>query len=140
MAEAVGLASGLLTLTVAACKASKSLYEVVSSFQSQRKTIKDVQTDLKSLVTVLEKVHEQTQSSHEIKRLELLRQPLYCCMTACQQMHAMLDTCIIHGTDGRNSVRDWLSMRYREKSFEDIKQRLLNYKSTLSIASDLIMM
>lgn len=140
MAEPVGLASGLLALTVAAYKTSKSLYEAVSSFQSQRKTIKDFQTDLQSLIAVLGKVYEQVQSSQDIERLESLRKPLYCCMTACQEMCEMLDACTIHGTDGRNSVRDWLSMRYREKSFEDIKQRLLSYKSTLSIAFDLIMM
>ena len=136
----MGLASGLLALTVATYKASKSLYKAVSSFQSQRKTIKDIQADLKSLTTVLGKVHEQIQSSHDIERFEPLRQPLNCCMTACQEMHEMLDACIIHGTDGRNSVRDWLSMRYHEKSFEDIKQQLLSYKSTLSIAFDSIVM
>lgn len=138
MAEAVGLASGLLTLTMAVYKTSKSLYEAVSSLQSQRKTIKDIEADLKSLVTVLEKVHEQIQSSQNIKRLEPLRQPLDCCMTVCKEMHQMLDACTIHRTDGRNSVRDWLSIRYHEKSFEDIKQRLLSYKSTLSIAFDSI--
>ncbi|KAL8637401.1 MAG: hypothetical protein Q9228_005320 [Teloschistes exilis] len=140
MAEAVGLASSLLALTVAAYKTSKSLYEAVSNFQSQRKTIKDIQADLKSLITVLDKVHEQIQSSHDIERLEPLRQPLTCCTTACQEMYEMLDACTIHGTDGRNSVRDWLSMRYHEKSFEDMKQRPLSYKSTLSIAFDSIMM
>ena len=61
-------------------------------------------------------------------------------MTACQEMHEMLDACNIHGTDGRNSVRDWLSIRYHEKSFEDMKQRLLSYKSTLCIAFDTIVM
>ena len=139
MAEAVGLASGLLALTVAAYKTSKSLYEAVSSFQSHRKTIKDIQADSKSLIPVLGKIHEQIQSSHDVERLEPLRQPLDCCKTACQEMHEMLDACTIRGTDDRNSVRDWLSMRYREKSFEDMKQRLLSYKSTLSIAFDLIM-
>ena len=138
MAEAVGLASGLLTLTMAVYKTSKSLYEAVSSLHSQRKTIKDIEADLKSLVTVLEKVHEQIQSSQNIERLEPLQQPSDCCMTVCEEMHQMLDACTIHGTDGRNSVRDWLSMRYHEKSFEDIKQRLLSYKLTLSIAFDSI--
>ena len=49
MAEAVGLA-----LTVAAYKTSKSLHEAVSIFKSQRKPIKDIQADLKFLITVLE--------------------------------------------------------------------------------------
>ncbi|KAL9002000.1 MAG: hypothetical protein Q9188_005052 [Gyalolechia gomerana] len=138
-AEALGLASGLLTLTVAAYKTSKSLYEAVSSFQSQRKTIKDIQAHVQSLVTLLEKIQEQIQSSQEIERLEPLQQPLNCCNTACQEMLEMLDACTTHGKDGRKSVRDWLNMRYHEKSFEDIKQRLVTYESTLGIAFDSIM-
>ncbi|KAI4218620.1 MAG: hypothetical protein L6R36_008855 [Xanthoria steineri] len=38
-----------------------------------------------------------------------------------RKMHEMLDAYTIHGTDGRQSVRDWLGMRYHEKSFEDLK-------------------
>lgn len=83
MVEAIGLASDLLTLTVAVYKTSKSLYEAVSSLQSQRKTIKDIQIDLVSLLTVLEKVQEQVQSLYDIKRLEPLRQLLNCCMIVC---------------------------------------------------------
>jgi hypothetical protein len=71
MAEAVGLASGLLSLTIFAYNTSKSLYEAVSSFKSQRKTIRDVQSDLCSLVTVLETIREQAQCSQEVERLEI---------------------------------------------------------------------
>ena len=140
MAEAVGLASGLLTLTVSAYKTSKSLYEAVSSFKSQRKTIKDIQADLNSLVTVLGKINEQIQSSQDVESLESLRQPVSCCDLTCNEMHKMLDACTTHAKDGRDSVRDWLSMRYHEKSFEDMKQRLASYKSTPSIAFELVMM
>ena len=59
MAEVVGLASGLLALTIFAYDTSKSLYEAVSSFKSQRKTIKDVEDDLRSLVIVLGLIREQ---------------------------------------------------------------------------------
>jgi Fungal N-terminal domain of STAND proteins len=83
MGEAVGLASGLLTLTIFAYDIGKSLCEVVSSFKSQRKIIRDVQADLSSLVTVLEKIREQAQCSQEVERLEPLRQPVNCCVTKC---------------------------------------------------------
>lgn len=140
MAEAVGLASGLLALTVAAYKASKSLHNAVSDFQSQRKTIRDIRADSRSLVAALEMIQEMVQTSHDSERLEPLRQPLNCCMTACQEMHEMLDACTIHSTDDRNHVRDWLNMRYHGKSFEDIQQRLCSHKSTLEITFGLIMM
>lgn len=140
MAEAVGLASGLLTLTIFAYDASKSLYNAVSSFKSQRKTIKNVLADLDSLVTVLEKINEQAQRSQEVERLEPLREPLNCCATTCHEMHEMLDACTTHSKEGRDSIRDWLNMRYHEKSFEDMKKRLASFKSTLSIAFESINM
>lgn len=140
MAEAVGLASGLLTLIIFAYDKSKSLYEAVSSFKSQRKTIKDVLADLGSLVTVLEKINEQAQRSQEVERLEPLREPLNCCATTCHEMHEMLDACTTHSKEGWDSVRDWLNMRYHEKSFEDMKKRLASFKSTLSIAFESINM
>lgn len=135
MAEAVGLASGLITLIVFAYKTSKSLHEAVSSFKSQHQTIKDVLADLDSLVTVLATIHEQAQrSQEEVTSLESLREPLNCCATTCKEMREMLDACTSHSKDGQTSVRDWLKMRYREKSFDDMKTRLASYKSTLVIA------
>jgi hypothetical protein len=140
MAEAVGLTSALLSLTIFTYHTSKSLYEAVSSFKSQRKTIRDLQADLSSLVSVLESIHKQAQHSQEVERLEPLRQPLECCSTTCRELREMLDVCTEHSREGRDSVRDWLSMRYHEKSFEDMKRRLASYKSTLSITFESIYM
>lgn len=138
MAEVIGLASGLLTLTIFASETSKSLYEAVSSFKSQRKTIIDVQVDLKSLVDILGKITEQAQLPREVERLEHLRNQVNCCTVTCQEMHKMLEQATRHSKEGSDSVRVWLSMRYHEKSFEDMKNRLASYKSTLAIAFQLI--
>jgi hypothetical protein len=140
MAEPIGLASGLLTLIIFAYDTSKSVYDIVSSFKSQRKVIKDVQADLNSLITVLTSIRDQAQRSSGLERLEPLRQPLNCCATTCKEMREMLDACTAHSTDERNSVRDWLKMQYHEKGFEDMKKRLASYKSTLSIAFESINM
>ena len=134
MAEAIGAASSVLALTIFAYNTSKSLYEAVSSFRSQRRTIQDVQTDLGSLVAVLGLVREQAQGSEADMKFEPLRQPVQCCTTTCQEMREMLDECTKHAKDGWDSVRDWLNMQYRERSFQDMKQRLASYKSTPSIA------
>lgn len=131
MVEVVGITSGLLPLAVAAYGASKSLHEAVSNLQSQRKTIRDIRDDSRSLVAVLETIEERIQGSSDLERLEPLRPPLDCCTTACQEMHEMLDACTIHSTDDRNHVRDWLNMRFHGKDFEDIKQRLCSCKLRL---------
>jgi hypothetical protein len=140
MAEAVGLASGILTLVVFAFNTSKSLYEAVSSFKSQRKAVKDFQTDLESLLIILSSIREQAQRSSEVARLEPLRVPLDCCATTCAEMREMLVACTAHSKEGRDSVRDWLNMRYKEKTFEDVRKRLASYKSTLNIAFESINM
>lgn len=134
MAEAVGLASGLWALTVLAFKASQALHEAVSSFKSQRQSITELLSVLDGLVAVLTTIREQAQRPTEVAKLELLRQPLECCAAACKEMHEMLDACTAHSKDGQPSVRDWLAMKYREKSFDDLKNRLSIYKTTLLVA------
>ena len=140
MAEAVGLASGLLTLTIAAYRTSKALHESISSFQSQRQAIKDLQADSESLTTVLKQIQERLQHGHDAGRCEVVRQPIYCCLNVCQELREMINTCTSHTTDNRQSVRDWLNMQFRGKNFEEIKQRLSTYKSTLSVAFSLTTM
>jgi len=140
MADAIELASSLLTLIVFTFNASKSLSEAVSSFRNQRKATKDVLADLDSLITVLGAIRGQAQHSQEIGRLEPLREPLRCCATACREMREMLDAFITHSKEGQDNVGDWLKMRYHEKSFDDMKRRLASYKSTLTITFNLINM
>ena len=140
MATGIGEASALLALIVFAYDTSKSLYKEVSSFKSQRKTIKDVLADLGSLNTVLETIRGQALRSQEIEKLKPLREPLKCCTGTCQEMREMLSVCTTHSKESRNSVRDWLSIRYKEKTFEDVKKRLASYKSTLTIAFESINM
>jgi DNA mismatch repair ATPase MutS len=133
MAEAVGLASAILGLTIFAYDTSKSLYEAVSSFRTQRKTVKDLQDELNSLTTILGSIRTYAEGLEEVQRLEPLRKPLERCLTICQEMRESLEACTKHSAEGRGSVRDWLNMRYHGKSFEDIRKQLSSYKSTLSI-------
>ncbi|KAH8430993.1 uncharacterized protein LDX57_008654 [Aspergillus melleus] len=138
MAETVGFVSALLGLTILTFDASKTLYEAVSSFRSQRRTIRDLQLDLSSLLDVLQSIRDLAESSHESDRLEALRLPMECCLAICQDLQVTLDSCTKHSDEGRDSIRDWLSLRYHEKSFEDMKKRLASYKATLSITFQLI--
>lgn len=136
--EAVGAAASILALAVFAYDTSKTLYETVASFKSHRKTVKEVQADLGSLTAVLDSIRGQIQQSTDTTRFEPLRKPLSCCATVCHEMQEMLRMCTAHSRPDHDSVRDWLSMQYREKSFEDVKKRLASYKSTLCIAFALV--
>ncbi|KAK5215126.1 hypothetical protein LTR96_011229 [Exophiala xenobiotica] len=132
----VGEAASVLALAIFAYDTSKSLYEAVSSFKSQRKAIQDLQADLGALVTVLDLIGQQIRGSNEEHKFEPLRQPIRCCTSTCEDMQEMLNTCTRHTKDDHDSMRDWLKMQFHGKNFADMKQRLASYKSTLSIARD----
>jgi Fungal N-terminal domain of STAND proteins len=132
----IGVASGLLTLLIAACKASQTVYETIDSFKDRHKTVQNVHDELKSMVTVLGTIQQQAQ--HDIDRLEPLRRPLICCRDVCEELQGRFDACTKHSTGDHSSVGDWIKIQYRGKSFDDIKRRLVSYKVTLSLAFDTV--
>lgn len=138
MAEAIGAASGILALVIAALQASKAVYNTVDSFKSHRQKVREIQTELGSLTVVLESVCQQIQLSPDKQRFEPLREPLKCCTMTCEDIQLMLDKCTKHAKNKGDSISDWLQMQYREKSFDETKQRLAAYKATLSITFDAI--
>lgn len=138
MAEVVGAAASVLALAIFAYDTSKTLYEAVASFKSHRRTVKEVEADLASLTAAPDSIRNQLQHSDNTAKFEPLRQPLSCCFAVCQEMQEMLKVCTAHSKPDHDSIRDWLSMQYREKSFDDVKKRLASYKSTLCIAFALI--
>ena len=136
MAEVLGAVSSVLAIATVTLQLSKSAYETISSFRSQRQDVSDVQSDLATLAGVLEFVGEQAKASPNDRRLEALRGPLSCCQTIVQDIHESLAQCTRHAQDQRGSVRTWLKLRYHEKGFVEAKERLSSYKATLCIALD----
>jgi hypothetical protein len=140
MAEPARLTSSLLALISTTYKSVVSLYEEISRLQSQRQTIKDVSVDLDAIVKLLTTINKRAQQPSEVAKLEPIREPLKCCDTVCKEMHEMLAACTKRSKDSQAVVRDWLNMRYRGKSFDDMKKRLSSYKTTLIITFHLINM
>jgi len=134
MAEAIGLASGLLTIATFAFQTTTSLYEAIQSLKSQRKTVLDLKEDIGSLKAVLSSLSEQLNGDEANNRFEPIRNPLYNCTTTYQELGKMLAACTSHSENGKDSVRDWLKMRYREKTLADVQKRLGDYKPTLIVA------
>ncbi|KAJ5088693.1 hypothetical protein N7456_012309 [Penicillium angulare] len=133
MAELVGTVSAVLSLAIFAFDTSKTLHDAVTSFKSQRKAIKDLQLDLESLNSILGSVQRLAEDTRDVQKLEPLRQPLNCCLKACQEMNNMLQSCQSHSKGEHDSIRDWLRMKYNEKSFDEMKQQIASYKATLNI-------
>jgi hypothetical protein len=121
--------SSVRTLTL---RSSNSLSDEVSRFHSHQRTVKDFETDLGFLITVLGSIHQQGQLSQDGDRYEPLRHPLHCCQATCQEMEEKLKA--------SHSLRDWLNMHDRGQSFADMKKRLTSYTSVLSIVFAIINM
>lgn len=134
MAELIGVAASVIGIVTAALQFSKLSHEAVSSFQSGRRDIRDIQDDLSGLITVLEAIYAQQSANLNSDKLQPLKEPLTCCKNITQEIHNALEKCTKHSKDHRESVRTWLKFQYHGKSFEDAKQRLASYKATLSIA------
>lgn len=142
MTEVLGAFASVITIAAVAFELCTSSHNIISSFQSQRKDVKEIQSDLGALIAILELIQQRGRGSATCNddTLEPLRGPLQCCQAVVQEIHDMLKKCTQHSKDGRESVRTWLNLQYRGKGFTDAKQRLASYKSTLAIAFDLMRM
>lgn len=136
MAEVLGAVSSVLAIATVALQLSKSAHETIASFRSQRQDVADIHSDLGTLSVVLELIRDRAEGSPDDERLDVLRGPLSCCRTVLQDIHDSLAECTKHAKDQRESVRTWLKLRHREKSFTEAKQRLSSYKATLCVAFD----
>jgi len=58
MADPISITSGLVALTAFAFQSSKTLYQVVQSFKSSRKAIRELKEVLETLDGVLQSLHQ----------------------------------------------------------------------------------
>lgn len=132
MAEAVGVASGLVGLAGFAFQTSKSLYQLIESFKSSKRAIRDLRDELQSLNEVLETL-EGTAAELE-NELVTLKQPLLRCGKICQEFEDILKRCTSHSGVDRTSFRDWTKLQYMGGDINNLRTTLAGYKATISIA------
>ena len=132
MAEAIGLASGLLALTVFAFQSSISLRKVVDSFQSNKKIIRELKEELEALSGVLQSLEQAAADNSE--DLSSLNLPLLRCGKACKDFEEVIVKCTAHSGGSRTSFRDWAKLKYIGDDIAGFKDMLAGYKSTINIA------
>lgn len=133
MAEAIGLASGLLTLSAFALKSSVVLYEAVKSFQFHPKRVRDLTEELEALSGVLRTLTNTTKTTTD-GVLDALELPLLRCGNACSEFQEELMKCSSRSGTNRTSFRDWAKLRYMGDDIDGFRQLLAGYKSTITIA------
>ena len=133
MAEAIGVASGLLALSVFAFQSSVTLYQTVQGFQFHPKRVRDLLEELEALSGVLGSLNETVKATTDID-LSTLELPLRRCGNSCRDFEQEIMKCSSRSGGSRTSFRDWAKLRYMGDDIDGFKQLLAGYKSTIIIA------
>jgi hypothetical protein len=132
MAEAIGIASGLLALAGFAFKSTQMLYQTVNSFQTNTSVIRELKQELEALMTVLESLREITTDTDT--KFDALKLPILHCGNICGDFKVVIEKCVSHSKGDRRSFRDWIKIQYRGDTIDSFKRILAAYKATISIA------
>ncbi|GAQ12182.1 hypothetical protein ALT_9503 [Aspergillus lentulus] len=132
MAEAVGLASSLVTLAGFAFQASKSLHQVLESFKSTKRTVRELRHELDALNQVIEEL-QKVAVDHE-KDLSTLKLPLLRCGKTCQEFKDVIEKCAPRSDGQRTRIIEWARLQYMGGNISNLKATLSGYKATISIA------
>jgi len=132
MAEAIGLASGLVALATFAFESGITLVKIVRSFQVHPKRVRDLIEELEALVTVLGSLTETVSGTTDVD-LSALNLPLLQCGKACKEFGEEITKCSSR-SGGRTSFRDWAKLRYMGDDMDGFAQLVAGYKSTIIIA------
>lgn len=133
MAEAVGLASGVLSFALLAFKSSIALYNTIQGIRTQPKRVRDLANELSAVSEVLHSLTETIGNApgDDLSALEL---PLRRCDEACKEFEQELLRCSSRSGGDRASFRDWAKLQYMGDGIDEFTQLLAGYKSTINIA------
>ncbi|KAH8648324.1 hypothetical protein BGZ60DRAFT_390547 [Tricladium varicosporioides] len=132
MADPISTASGVLALALFAFKSSTVLYQLVDSFRSNQRTVRELKEELEALNGVLQSLQETIPGADV--DLTTLKLPLLRCGKACKDFEAVIIKCTAHSSESRTSFRDWAKLKYLGDDIAGFKNMLAGYKSTISIA------
>jgi len=133
MAEAIGLASGLLTLATFAFQSSVTLLQTVQSFQSHPKRVRDLVEELQALKDVLGPLAKRVKAAND-ETLSALDLPLLRCGNSCKDFEREILKCSSRTGGDRSSFRDWARLRYMRDDIDGFRRLLAGYKQTINIA------
>jgi hypothetical protein len=131
MTGPIGITSRLSALASFAFQSSLSLCQVVESFQSNKRIVRELREELAALNGVLQSLQEAT--ANNVIDLLALRLPLLLCGQACREFEAVIVNYTAHSGGSRTSFQDWAKLTYMGDDMLGFKNMLGEYKSTISI-------
>lgn len=132
MSDPLSTASGVLALTLFAFNSSTVLYQLVESFRSNQRTVRELKEELEALNDVLKSLQDTVASTKT--DLAILKLPLLRCGKACKDFEAVIVKCTSRSNGPRTSFRDWAKLKYLGDDIAGFKNMIAGYKSTISIA------
>ncbi|KAE8373771.1 hypothetical protein BDV26DRAFT_271361 [Aspergillus bertholletiae] len=132
MTDPLSLASGLVALVEFAFQTSKSLYEVIKSFQSTKRAIRELRFEVESLNQALATL--KTVAVDNEAQFIALKLPVLRCGTTCKEFEGIINKYTRHSHDQRTSFRDWAKLRYMGSDITDLRTTIAGYKATINIA------
>jgi hypothetical protein len=131
-AEVIGIGSGVLALSEFTTKAILSVYQEVTGFEGNQKSIRDTRRDLEAFTVVLYSLDRIAKNDPTC--LPDLEIPLSSCAKDCEDFKELIITCTSNPSNGRSMARDWAKLRTKEDEIAGFKDKLARYKSTITLA------
>jgi hypothetical protein len=115
-----------------ALQSSKSLYQAIKSFQSNRRAIRKLIKKLEALDVVLQSLYQKAANGNaNLTGLEL---PLVRYGKVCRDFETVITKCTAHSGGSKTTFRDWEKLNYIGNDIIGFKNILTGYKSIISIA------
>ena len=132
MAEAIGIASGMIALSAFAFESTTKLCQLLSDFQYHGRNVQQLKDELSALIAVLANLQEIV--SINLVDLAFLTLPLLHCGKACEGFAFVIAKCSSRTKDSRTSFRDRFQLRWMGKDVAGFATLLAGYKATITIA------
>jgi hypothetical protein len=132
MAEAIGIASGVVGLGTFAFKASVKLSDAIKEFKHHPKRVRQLLEELDHLIEVLRWLNETVSTITDVN-LDALELPVRRCGEACKDFRLGLERCLSESGSTRASFQDWTRLRYMGDDILSFQEMLGRYKSTINI-------
>lgn len=132
MAEAIGVASGVVALTGVTFKACITLRDLIKGFEHHPGIIRDLISETEDLSQVLHWLSEIANSSN--LDLTVVEYPLKKCEDACDAFIKQLQSFLSSSGETRRTFKGWARFRCNGDDVNTFRRDLATYKSLISLA------
>jgi hypothetical protein len=131
MAEAIGIASGLLAIVGFAWKSALSLHVLLKSIQNAPESICDLKDELEVISNVLQSLLETIYDDDDA--FMTLKNPIFRCGRACGEFKILVSKFAADGSQ-TSKLKEWAKLRFMGEDIAGFKDTIARYKATISIA------